>query len=190
MKIPSILTLVLTLCAVVPEALGDGFSLLWAREHDAHIVMQLTPEQVAVIGRERKLVLTPEQRESLARLAPNVPKVLGVESLGEPDCSCCISSAMWTDTKEVTIWIERLARDRDGSKHYYECRTTPGFYTMDAGGQIFTAGQPVSWRQFQAAVLATKEGEYIQLSRPPKVPSLLEYRMARLMKQKVFFYRL
>lgn len=190
MKFPSILTLVLTLCAVVPEVQADGFSLLWAREHEAHIVMQLSPEQVAAVGRERKLVLTPEQRESLTRLAPNVPKVLGVESLGEPDCSCCISSAMWTDTKEVTIWIERLTRDRDGSKRYYECRTKPGFYTMDAGGQIFAAGQPVSWRQFQAAVLAAKEDDYIQLSRPPKVPSMVEFRMARLIKQKLFFFRL
>jgi hypothetical protein len=174
----------------VQESLADGFSYFRARERNAHVVLQLSPEQVAMVGRERKLVLTPAQRENLTSFAPKVPAVLGVESVREPDCSCCISSAMWTDTNEVTIWIERLTRDRDGSKLYYECRTKPGSYTMNVEGQIFSAGQPVTWRQFQAVVLATKEGEYIHLSRPPKVPSRLEYRLAKLMKQKVFLYRL
>jgi hypothetical protein len=182
--------IVAVLFMIVHDTQADGFSHLRAREQESHVVLQLSPEQVAVVGRERKLVLTTAQRENLARFAPRVPEVLGVESVREPDCSCCISSAMWTDTNEVTIWIERLARDRDGSKLYYECRAKPDSYTMDAEGRIFSAGQPVSWRQFQAAVLSTKEGEYTQLSRPPKVPSRLEYRMAKLMKQKVFLYRL
>lgn len=76
------------LLAVHVSAWADGFRLTWARENEPHIVMQLSPDQVAAVGRERKLLLTQSQRETLAKFTKKVPPVLGVESLGEPDCSC------------------------------------------------------------------------------------------------------
>lgn len=80
---------------------ADGFSYLRARERNAHIVLQLSPDQVETVGRERKLVLTETQKKTLAKFTKRPPSVLGVESLGEPDCSCHISSALWTATSEV-----------------------------------------------------------------------------------------
>jgi hypothetical protein len=169
---------------------ADGFSYLRARERNAHIVLQLSPDQVETVGRERKLVLTETQKKTLAKFTKRPPSVLGVESLGEPDCSCHISSALWTATSEVTIWIERLSRDPDGSKHYYEVRKHPGYFTANASGEIFAAGKPVSWAEFKAAVLAMKEGEYIQLSLPPTEPKNFAARVRRLKETKNFYYRL
>jgi len=62
--------------------------------------------QITTVGRERKLILSDAQRNTLSKYVRKVPKTLGVESVGEPDCSCHISSAMWTATAEVTIWTE------------------------------------------------------------------------------------
>jgi hypothetical protein len=115
---------------------------------------------------------------------------LGVESLGEPDCSCHISSALWTATAEVTIWIERLRSDADGSKFYYEVRRKPGYYTANAKGDLFAAGKPVSWPAFEAAVLAKKDGEYIQLSLPPTEPKNFTERVRELKARKNFNHRL
>ena len=167
-------------CIALHQARADGFSLRWATEHEAHIVIQLSPEQTATVGRERKLLLTPSQRKRLANFTKNVPEILGVESLGEPDCSCCISSALWTDTHEVTIWIRRLAQDKNGSRAYYEVRQKPGYYTADAAGRIYAAGKPVAWEQFEKMVLAKKKDEYIQLSLPPKLPKGFATRIQRL----------
>lgn len=188
-KITQLTVAVLTL-NLVQLCFADGFSLVWAREHEAHIVIQLTPEQVAIVGRERKLVLTQAQHDTLANFKKPVPKIIGVESLGETDCSCCISSALWTANSEMTIWLDRLARDDDGSKDFFELRLEHGFYTMDVTGQIFQAGQPKSWAAFQAAVLTSKEGEYIQLSRPPLLPEAVTARIAALKERKNFQYRL
>src|SRR4051812_40658867 len=103
--------------AIVPRGLqADGFSLERALAHDPHVTLKLTEEQRTSVGRERKLVLNKTQRTMLAKHARKVPRVLGVESLGEPDCSCHIASAMWTATSEVTIWTERLSWDKDGSR--------------------------------------------------------------------------
>ena len=152
--------------------------------------MQLSPEQSTVVGRERKLHLTGPQRETLSKFAKKVPRTLGVESLGEPDCSCHISSALWTDTNEVTIWIERLASDPDGSRFYYEVRHKRGRYTADAEGRIFAAGKPITWKQFERAVLTKKEGEYIQLSLPPREPGDFTARVQRLKAKVNFNHRL
>jgi hypothetical protein len=152
--------------------------------------MQLTPEQTALVGRERKLYLTDSQRETLSKFAKKVPRIIGVESLGEPDCSCHISSALWTDTNEVTIWVERLARDPDGSRAYYEVRQKRGYYTADAGGRIYAAGKSITWEQFERAVLAKKEDESIQLSLPPREPKEFTVRVERLKAQMNFNHRL
>ncbi len=187
----SIIRVFTTALILAQAALADGFRLEWAREHEAHIVMQLTPEQVATVGRERKLVLTPAQRETLATFAKNVPKVLGVESLGEPDCSCILSSALWTDTTEVTIWVRRLAHDKDGSKYYHEIRKKPGYYTADADGRIFAAGKEVKWAEFEAVVLRSTEGAGgVQLSPPPKEPKELTAKLKRLRAKKPISTRL
>jgi len=175
---------------LLESARADGFSLTWARENEPHIVMQLSPDQVATVGRERKLILTPGQRETLAKLTKKSPRVLGVESLGEPDCSCHISSAFWTATNEVTIWLDRLANDPDGSKIYYQARRKRGLFTANANGEIFAAGRPVSWRAFEAAVFARKDGEYLQLSLPPTEPKDFAKRISKLNARKNFYYRL
>lgn len=174
----------------LPQARADGFRLDWAREHEAHIVMQLSPEQTALVGSQRKLHLTDSQRETLSKFTKKVPRIIGVESLGESDCSCHISSALWTATNEVTIWVERLARDPDGSKAYYEVRSKRGYYTADAEGRIYAAGKAISWEQFEKAVLAKKEDEYIQLSLPPRELKEFTTRVRRLKARMNFNHRL
>ena len=169
---------------------ADKFAINRAREHEPHIVMQLSPPQIATVGRERKLILTQDQRETLARFTKKVPRVLGVESLGEPDCSCHISSALWTATNEVTIWIDRLRGDPHGSKAYYEGRRQRGYYTANANGELFAAGKPVSWPAFEAAVLRKKDNEYIQLSLPPNAPKDFIRRVHKLDAIGDFNYRL
>ncbi len=181
------LILIFTIALITTQpAFPDGFRLDWAREHEPHIVMQLSSEQVVTVGRERKLVLTPSQRETLAKITKNVPKILGVESLGEPDCSCCISSALWTDTNEVTIWIQRLAHDRNGSDYYHEIRKKPFHYTADTNGRIFSAGKEIKWSVFESTVLRAKNSERIQLSLPPKLPEELASKLKRLRATKYF----
>ena len=189
-KIPGtfLATVALLVCQVA--AWADGFQLNQAREYDRHVVIQLSPEQVETVGRERKLILTESQRERLGAFMKKVPPVLGVESLGEPDCSCHISSALWTATKEVTIWTDRLATDRDGSRYYHEVRRQPGRYTANANGELFAAGRPVSWAAFEAAVLRRKDGEYLQLSLPPIEPKSFARRVRALQARKHFSHRL
>lgn len=179
-KTPQYLFIALTLIVMHTSAWADGFRLNWARENEPHIVIQLSPEQVATVGRERKLILTERQRATLARFTKKVPAVLGVESLGEPDCSCHISTALWTATSEVTIWVNRLASDKNGSKFYYEVRRQPGHYTANADGKLFFAGQPVRWSAFEAAVLKNKDGPYMQLSLPPTEPKNFAARLRSL----------
>ena len=175
---------------VAINALADGFQLSWALAHEPHAVLRLNPEQIARVGSERKWVLTEPQRKVLKRYAKNVPEVLGVQSLGEPDCSCCIGSVLWTATDSVTVWTDRLARDKDGSKSYHEVRKKQGFYTADAQGQIYAAGQPVTWKQFEKAVKAKREGQYLQLSLPPDEPKDFAMRVRRLKERHPFYYRL
>ena len=172
------------------QARADGFSLAWSLAHDPNITMRLSGDQIATVGRERKLVLNDAQRATLSKYARNVPKVIGVESIGEPDCSCCISSAMWTATSEVTIWTQRLSRDKDGSKWYYECRLKPGYYTLDAEGQMFSGGKPVTWQDFEAAALARKPGVFIQLSLPSNPSESLMKRVKEFKAKNHFYYRL
>ena len=172
------------------SAFADGFQLRWAIEHEPHVVLHLSPDQITAVGRERKLVLTAEQRENLQRFAKDVPSALGVESLGEPDCSCHISSALWTATDQVTVWTERLARDKDGSKSYYEVRLKKGFFTADANGRIYSGGQPVTWEQFETAVKSKRDDEYIQLSLPPVEPPAFAARVRALKEKHHFYYRL
>ena len=171
-------------------AWADGFDLARSRKNEPHLVLRLSPEQVDTVGRERKLILTESQQETLARFTKKVPRALGVESLGEPDCSCCISSALWTATAEVTIWTERLRVDPDGSKAYYQVRKKRGHYTTDAQGELFAAGRPVTWASFEAAVLARKEGQTIQLSLPPTPSKALAKRVRELKARASFSERL
>jgi hypothetical protein len=180
----------LALSALLPAALADGFSYAWSRENEPHIVLKLSPEQIVTVGRERKLVLSERQHRTLIKFNKAVPRALGVESLGEPDCSCHISSALWTAPDEVTIWVERLGYDRDGSRLYYEVRRKKGRYTADNDGRIYAAGQPVSWKQFEKAVLSRKDNEYIQLSLPPDAPKEFLARVERLRDRKHFSQRL
>ena len=176
---------IFTIALITTQAvLADGFSLAWAREHEPHIVMQLSSDQVATIGRERKLVLTLSQRETLAKFTKEVPEILGVESLGEPDCGCCISSALWTDTNEVTIWVQRLANDKNGSNYYHEIRKKPRHFTAYANGCIFAAGEEVKWTAFESLVLRSKDGESIQLSLPPRLPEEFASKLKLLRAQK------
>jgi len=172
------------------RARADGFRLDWAKEHEAHIVRQLSPEQVTSVGRARKLQVTASQRETLFKFTKKVPRILGVGSLGEPDCSCHISSALWTATSEVTIWVERLARDPNGSRAYYEVRHKRGHYTADAVGWIYSAGKLITWDEFERVVLAKKDDEYIQLSLPPTEPREFTTRVRRLKTKMNFNHRL
>jgi hypothetical protein len=176
---------------LIPASLwADGFDLKWERENRLHLVMQLSPDQVLAVGRERKLTLTERQRGTLAKFTKQVPNVLGVESLGEPDCSCHVSSALWTAPSEVTIWIERLQKDTDGSKMYYEIRSKPGYYTANTKGEIFNAGKPVSWSAFEAALLSKGEQEVVKLSLPPAAPKSFTDRVQKLRARKPFNERL
>lgn len=178
----------------VGRARADGFELKRALAQDRHATLKLTPEQIELVGRERKLVLNDAQRAHLASFVKRVPKVLGVESPGEPDCSCHISSAMWTATSEVTIWLDRLAYDRDGSKEYYELRRQPGHFTANARGEIFAGGRPIAWPDFVAAVMAWKNAGadrgYLQLSRPPEQPESFRKKADWLWTQKHYYSRL
>ena len=176
---PSLISIVL---ATTPAmVLADGFSLARSLKHEKHVVISLTPGQVIQVGRERKLELTEQQKKTIKKLSKHVPGVLGVESLVEPDCGCCISSAMWTETTKVTIWIDRLAYDKDGSKFYFECRLLPGYFTMDSTGQIFAATKPVTWIEFTKDVrLRVRRGEPRHLSLPPIVPPDIQKRLDAL----------
>lgn len=95
------------------QAFADGFSLTTALETSPHLTIRLSPSQISEVGRTRCLTLTKEQRDRLGRTLKSVPRVLGIESLGEPDCSCCISPAMWTDTDKVTMWIDKYSPAKD-----------------------------------------------------------------------------
>ena len=170
--------------------LADGFQLSWALKHEPHVVLRLTEEQVSLVGRERRLVLTEAQRAKLRKHAKSVPDTLGVESLREPDCSCCIGSVLWTATDQVTVWTDRLARDVDGSRRFYEIRKKQGFYTADAAGQIYAAGRPLTWEEFEKALKKKKDGQYVQLSLPPIQPSEFAVRVQSLKEKHPFFYRL
>lgn len=180
---------VLHLC-FTPSLFADGFRFERAIEHEAHVVLHLTPEQIATVGRERKLILTDEQHENLKQFAKRVPRILGVESFYEPDCSCHISSALWTAKNQVTIWVKRLAYDKDGSKRYYEVRKQEGYFTADANGRIYSAGKLVPWKQFENAVKTKREGQYIQLSMPPAEVPGFTARVFRLKAKYPFFFRL
>lgn len=162
---------------------ADGFRLSWALEHEPHVVIHLTAEQIATVGRERKLVLTDSQWQNLRRFSKNLPRTLGVETPDEPDCSCCISSAFWTATGQVTIWLQRLAGDRHGSKWYYETRMSEGYFTADAQGRIYAAGKLVPWAVFETAVKSLRKGEYApRLALPPDPPKEFSMRIAKLAK--------
>ena len=158
--------------------IADGFSLNRAIAQDEPCVLRLTKTQIAQVGRERKLVLNEAQKQKLQKKTKNVPAILGVESLGEPDCSCCISSAMWTNTRTITVWIRRLAYDRTGSRFFYECRLKPGHYTMDAAGRIYIAGKPVTWDAFIADMRERVRAKLPRhLSLPPTVPSGIQRKL-------------
>lgn len=166
---------------------ADGFNLDWARENQAHIVMKLSPEQITTVGRERKLILTDSQRRTLSKFTKKEPRILGVESIGEPDCGCCISSVFWTATNEVTIWIERLVDDEERNNWYYEVRHKAGYYTVDAEGQLYAAGKHLSWEQFERSVLASEDGKYIHLSLPPEGPEDFTARVKQLKTKNPYF---
>lgn len=184
-----ILAVAAALCQPL-SCLADGFQLSWSLKHEPHVVLRLTEEQVSMVGRERRLVLTEAQRTKLRKHAKAVPDTLGVESLGEPDCSCCIGSVLWTATDQVTVWTDRLARDVDGSRRFYEIRKKQGFYTADASGQIYAAGRPLTWEEFEKALKKKKDGQYVQLSLPPIQPSVFAARVRSLKEKHPFFYRL
>ncbi|HEV7405561.1 MAG TPA: hypothetical protein VGO11_21630 [Chthoniobacteraceae bacterium] len=186
----SFLFLALVILLPARMARADEFVLERALAREHHTTLKLTPEQIELVGRERKLILTEAQKASLARRVRRVPDVLGVESLGEPDCSCHISSAMWTANSEVTIWLDRLAYDPDGSKRYYEIRRTPGLFTANARGELFAGGRPVPWSAFEKAVLKSKDRDYIQLSRPPQEPEEFRKQADALWERKTFHRRL
>lgn len=170
------LLIAMTLLAGLELAFADGFRLQWALENERHIVVQLSEAQIELVGRERKLILTPEQRKSLPIKAKKLPEVLGVETKQEPDCGCCISSVMWTATGEVTIWLDRLKYDKDGSSYYWEVRQKPGIFTANARGEIFQAGQPVSWGKF----VAVSKLKGAHLSFPPSPPEEFRVRIREL----------
>lgn len=65
-----------------------------------------------------------------------------------------------------------------------------GHYTADAEGRIYAAGKPITWEQFERAVLAKKQDEYIQLSLPPTEPEGFTARVRRLKAKMNFNHRL
>jgi len=52
------------------------------------------------------------------------------------------------------------------------------------------SGKPVSWLQFESAVMAMKDGGYVQLSLPPTVPESLQSRIDKLKARHHFYHRL
>jgi len=162
------------------QVFADGFSLTFALETSPHLTIRLSPSQISEVGRSRSLMLTKEQRDRLGRNLKSVPRVLGVESLGEPDCSCCISPAMWTDTDKVTIWIDKYSPTKDLSKYYRDIRQKNRHFVMDANGSIFQAGKRVDFEEF---IRQAKVGEHgVHLAMPPQTPSGLDAKLAQLRK--------
>ena len=150
------------------QAVADGFSLTFALETSPHVIVRLTPEQVIEVGRTRRLVLTEEQKNNLGYNLKNVPDVFGVESLGEPDCSCCISPAMWTDRDRVTIWIEKYSSKKDMSEYYRTVRLKERHFVMDSEGRVFHKGTEISLDRFREIA---NTGEYgVHLAMPPICP--------------------
>ena len=163
------LTALIFLSFSCSQAFADGFSLVFALETSPHVIVHLTPEQVIEVGRTRRLVLTEEQKKNLGYTLENVPDIFGVESLGEPDCSCCISPAMWTDTDKVTIWIKKYSSKKDLSEYYRTVRLQDRHFVMDSEGRIFHKGTEVSFDDFRDIA---NTGEYgVHLAMPPICPA-------------------
>ncbi len=162
------------------QAFADGFSLAFARETSPHLIVHLSPSQITEVGQKRSLTLTKEQQDNLTRNLKNVPQIFGVESLSEPDCSCCISPAMWTSTDKVTIWLDKYSPSKDLSKYYRDIRQEKRQFVMDADGNIFQAGQLVEFEEF---VRQAKIGEHgVHLAMPPQPPVELEAKLVQLRK--------
>jgi|GEM_PF-3362346 len=162
---------IVCLLFVVPSALADGFRLSFALETSPHVIVHLSPEQIIEVGRTRRLVLTQEQKQKLAYNLKNVPDVFGVESMGEPDCSCCISPAMWTDTDKVTIWLHKYSSEKDLSEYYRTVRQQDRHFVMDSEGRIFHKGTEVSFDRFSDIA---NTGDGVQLAMPPICPPDVE----------------
>lgn len=157
-----------SLSASFSQAFADGFSFAFALETSPHVIVRLSPEQVIEVGRTRRLVLTEEQKKKLNYNLKNVPDILGVESLGEPDCSCCISPAMWTDTDKVTIWIEKYSSKKDLSEYYRTVRLQDRHFVMDSEGRVFQKGTEVPFDKFREIANTGEHG--VHLAMPPICP--------------------
>jgi hypothetical protein len=176
--------LVITLCcagALAASAGADGFSLDYKLSHDPHFFLELTDAQIETVGVWRRLDLTREQLAILRQQGVKSPKTLGVETAGEPDCSCCISSAFWFDKNHVVIWTDRLHTDKDGSAGYYKMRMEDSRYVFDANGNLFHQGKPVPIADFLKMVTRPPAGaKQLQLSLSPGVSPALEAKLRKL----------
>jgi hypothetical protein len=174
---------------LVRDVRADGFVLDRALEMHPHITLELTEAQIATIGVWRRLDLTKEQLAKLRARGIKTPKILGVETLGEPDCSCCISSAFWIEKNRILLWTDRLKTDTDGSAWYYQVRSQEGHYVFDANGNLFYRGQPVTVADFQkVAAEKPAEGTSRQVSLGPGVSPDMEAKLRKLQRKNVCFH--
>jgi hypothetical protein len=184
------LGLLLTLM-MASTGLADGFSLDRFLQKESHTILELSDEQAESVGRFRRLELSPRQRTLVREKSGKAPRVLGVESPGEPDCSCHVSSAFWLDDRRVVVWAERLKHDRSDSKIYHQIRMRPGYFVMDIRGQLYSAGKPISLQEFERQMAAPRKARaYFQLSLPPNPPPKLERRLRQIQKKYYFSFRL
>ena len=171
--------------------LADGFSLDWFLKNEPHTILELSATQAESVGRFRRLELSQQQRTLVRGKSGKAPRVLGVESPGEADCSCHVSSAFWLDDRQVVVWTERLKYDQFDSKIYHQIRMRPGYFVMDVRGQLYAAGNPISLQEFESRIaLPQKARGYSQMSLPPNPPLNIERKLRRLQKRYYFSFRL
>ena len=177
--------------AVASPAFADGFSLDHFLKNEPHVILKLTDRQAERVGRLRRLELSSRQHALLREKSGKAPTVLGVQSPGEPDCSCHISSAFWLNDRRVVIWTERLKYDRDGSRYYHQVRRRPGRFVMDARGRLYTAGKEITFEELERRMAAPRNARtYFQVSLPPAPPPNAEEKLGRIKKKYFFNYRL
>lgn len=164
--------------AAVSSAFADGFRLTWALETIPHVVVILTPTQIDEVGSRRCLTLTADQKQKLSQNLKSIPRVLGVESLGEPDCSCCICPVMWTAIDRVTIWLPRYSNTKDLTKYYRTVRERDRHFVMDSKGRVFQKGKEISIDRLREIASTGEFG--VHLAMPPDWPPKIEARLKDL----------
>ena len=171
---------------------ADRFSVDESLQKEPHTILTLSDRQTDEVGRLRRLELSPRQRTILQeKIGRRVPRVFGVESPSEPDCSCHVSSVFWLDARRVVVWTDRLKYDRSGSKDYYKIRLRPGYFVMDRHGHLYAAGQRISFQEFERRLATPRPRKaYFQVSLPPEPPRAAEKALLSIREKHQFNFRL